>query len=147
MLMASLLLLSGYATNHQQPTFDCRDTLAVELHDAGWTGEDNRIAWTIAQRESNGDPTVVSQGAYGLFQLQADVWSGASWWDWDTVLTVEGNISMAYELWQHSGWSPWGLADDGGFDFSDYSMWSGDQIQSWIVEPYQYYYSQYPCEG
>jgi len=124
----------------------CNNQLVNELNDAGFTGINNRIAWAIVNRESNNQPGTVSSGAYGLFQLQANVWSGASWWDWDTVLTREGNMSMAHELWSASGWRPWGITPDGqGMDTRDYSNWSSTTQYSWIWEPYERYWRQYPC--
>jgi hypothetical protein len=139
-LAASAVLLGG------PPAPACDDPLARELSAAGWHGTDNRIAWAVVHRESNNRPTTTWGGAYGLFQLQAGVWSGASWWDWDTVLTREGNIRMAYTLWSETGWRPWGISDDGlSIDTTDYGMWSSSRHYAWIWEPYKRYWNMYPC--
>ena len=143
-VVAQLLLASSIILGGPQPA--CHDPLAQELAAAGWTGVDNRIAWAVVHRESNNQPGTTWGGAYGLFQLQAGVWSGASWWDWDTVLTREGNIRMAYRLWSSEGWRPWGITGDGsGIDATDYGMWSSARQYAWIWEPYKRYWNMYPC--
>lgn len=148
MFIADIFFASAIMLGFQTDEPVCHNRLAVELSNAGWTGEDNRIAWAIVNRESNNKPAMISDdGGYGLFQIQESVWSSHQWWDWDTVLTREGNIGMARALWKRSGWSPWGLDKSGNFDFSSYSAWPEGQRWSWIVEPYLRYYYKYPCEG
>lgn len=127
----------------------CRDRLARLIAGAGWHGVDNRIAWAIAQRESNGQPQTVSQGAYGLMQLQASAHSDKSWWDWDTVLTARGNLRMARALFNSNGWRPWGIERVGSswaVDARDYAGWDNSTIWSWIEEPFARYWASYPCE-
>lgn len=124
----------------------CADPLASMLADLGWTGRQNRVAWAVVMRESNGRADVVATGGYGLFQLQAEAWDHADWWDWDAVLDARANARMARLVYDDHGWRPWGLTDDGrAVDDRDYGGWSADQKWSWIWEPYQRWAKEYPC--
>lgn len=141
-VLAASAVLLGYVG--EGPT--CSDPLSMQLEDAGWTGTDNRIAWSIVMRESRNQPGTTWGGAYGLFQLQASAWSDAAWWDWSTVLTSEGNIKMAYSLWSEHGWMPWGITSDGlGMDVTQYGGWGTQTQYSWIWEPYKRFWDVYPC--
>ena len=121
----------------------CRDWLAGLLARAGWTGEDNRTAWAIVMRESNGRPDV---GTGGLFQLKASVWAGTDIWP-SNINDATQNAAAAHKLWKRSGWRPWGITHNGnGIDSRDYSGWDAATQWAWIWEPYARYRAQYPCE-
>lgn len=124
----------------------CRDRLALMLARVGWHGRQNRTAWAIVQRESNGRADVVSGGAYGLFQLQASVWAGTSIWP-DDPLDAEDNARAARKLWKRSSWRPWGLNASGSdVDARDYGGWGSGLISAWIWQPYAEWRAAYPCE-
>jgi hypothetical protein len=127
----------------------CTNPLAQSIAAAGWHGVQNRIAWAIAQRESNGQPDAVSNsGGYGLMQLQAAAHAGNAWWDWSDVLTTNGNLRQARALWRVSGWQPWGIAQAGNgwrVDASAYSNWDSATIDAWIRAPFAKYWAAYPC--
>ena len=127
----------------------CRNKLANLIAESGWHGIQNRIAWAIVQRESNGKPHAVSSGAYGLFQLQASVHSGNSWWNWSDILTSRGNAKQARALWRGSGWQPWGIMQVGeswAVNAADYSSWDQSTIDAWIRQPFEKYWNAYPCK-
>lgn len=125
---------------------ECVDPLARMLADLGWTGRQNRVAWAVVMRESNGRADVVATGGYGLFQLQAEAWADADWWDWDAVLDARSNARMARLVYDANGWRPWGLTRDGrAVDDRDYGGWTADQKWRWIWEPYAAYLKDYPC--
>lgn len=125
---------------------ECPDPLARLLADHGWTGMQNRVAWAVVMRESNGRPDVVAGGGYGLFQLQAEAWDDSAWWDWDSILDPEANARMARYVYDEHGWRPWGLTNDGtAVDDRDYGRWSDTQKREWIWEPFTSWYGKYPC--
>lgn len=124
----------------------CLDPLAETIARAGWTGRDARIAWAIAQRESNGDPTTEWGGAYGLFQIQASAWEGTDYWPANPY-DADENAAAAYRLWDDYGWMPWGINDDGtGMDLTQYGGWDEETQQAWIWEPFSEYFAAYPCD-
>jgi hypothetical protein len=131
----------------QRSTLACHDRLDRVLARAGFQGENRREAWAIAMRESNGVPTTVGSGVdVGLFQFNRPTWGSASWWDESALLTADYNARIAYRLSDGgSTWAHWGLDGSGRTDASLYGMWSDAQVWAWITEPYQRYYSQYPC--
>jgi hypothetical protein len=127
----------------------CKNPLAQSIAAAGWHGVQNRIAWAIAQRESNGQPDAVGNGAYGLMQLQANAHADNEWWDWSDILTTNGNLRQARALWRVSGWQPWGIAQAGNgwrVDASAYSSWDAATIDAWIRAPFAKYWDAYPCQ-
>lgn len=125
----------------------CLDRLGVVLHRAGFHGENLREAWAIAMRESNGRPTQVSNGVdVGLFQFNYPSHGDKPWWDWDLLLDADYNAKVAYRVSRGGrDWLHWGMTGDGQTNPALYGSWSSDQVWSWITEPYQRYYSQYPC--
>jgi hypothetical protein len=121
----------------------CRDWLAGLLFRAGWRGEDNRTAWAIVMRESNGRPDV---GTGGLFQLKASVWAGTDIWP-SNINDATQNAAAAHKLWKRSGWRPWGITHNGqGVDSRDYGAWDASTQWDWIWEPYARWRAAYPCE-
>ena len=121
----------------------CRDWLAGLLARVGWHGRDNRTAWAIAMRESNGRPDVSSGG---LFQLKASVWASTDIWPVD-INDPYQNAAAAHKLWQRAGWRPWGITATGdGIDARDYSGWDDSTQWAWIWEPYATWRAAYPCE-
>jgi hypothetical protein len=121
----------------------CRDWLAGLLARAGWTGEDNRTAWAIVMRESNGRPDV---GTGGLFQLKASVWAGTDIWP-SNINDATQNAAAAHKLWQRAGWRPWGITHNGhGIDSRDYGAWDAATQWAWIWKPYATWRAAYPCE-
>ena len=121
----------------------CRDWLAGLLARAGWRGEDNRTAWAIVMRESNGRPDV---GTGGLFQLKASVWAGTDIWP-SNINDATQNAAAAHKLWKRAGWRPWGITHNGqGIDSRDYGAWNASTQWNWIWEPYARWRAAYPCE-
>lgn len=127
-----------------KPTAEpCRNELVQTVREAGWRGNDQRIAWAVAMRESNGQAGESSYPDLGLFQLNATTWQGSKYWPNDP-LNGKQNAKAAHRMWKDMGWRPWGLNSDGTTNASDYSMWSQWQIDNWITIPFQRYYKQYP---
>lgn len=121
----------------------CRNALALLLARVGWHGRDNRTAWAVAMRESNG---IASTPDGGLFQLKASVWGGTRFWPAD-VNDAESNARAAYRLWKRSSWRPWGLNASGtDVDARDYGGWDDGTVWSWIWQPYAEWRASYPCE-
>lgn len=121
----------------------CRDWLAGLLSRAGWQGRDNRTAWAIVMRESNGRPDI---GTGGLFQLKASVWAGTDIWP-PNINDATQNAAAAHKLWKRAGWRPWGITHNGyGIDSRDYSGWDAATQWAWIWEPFAKYWDAYPCE-
>lgn len=121
----------------------CRNALALLLARVGWHGRDNRTAWAVAMRESNG---IASTPDGGLFQLKASVWGGTRFWPTD-VNDAESNARAAFRLWKRSSWRPWGLNASGtDVDARDYGGWGSDLISAWIWQPYAEWRAAYPCE-
>lgn len=135
----------------KQPT--CQDHLAQVLHAAGFRGANLREAWAIAMRESNGQNLGPGHWAFngedwGIFQLNQPSWGSQPWWDSQRLLDPAYSASVAYTLSDGGNdWHPWGLTGDGKLDASSYGAWSAQQVWAWIMEPYQRYYSAYPCAG
>jgi hypothetical protein len=120
----------------------CRDWLAGLLARAGWHGENNRTAWAIVMRESNGQPSVHDGG---LFQLKASVWAGSDIWPADITDPVQ-NAAAAHKLWRRASWRPWGITPNGqGIDARDYGAWDSATQRAWIWQPFTAWRAQYPC--
>lgn len=126
----------------------CKDPLALTIRNAGFRGESIHVAWAIAMRESNGNPTVISaSGDYGLFQINSGAWSNQSWWDSSAMLTPDYNARIAYKISKGGkDWKMWGLDRYGNLDATYYQSWGPDLWQAWIVAPFQKYYAQFPTK-
>jgi hypothetical protein len=135
------------ARNKARPRTTCSEKLVTLLYQAGFRGENLREAWAIAMRESNGNPTVISNGVdVGLFQFNYPSHGNEPWWDWQALTNGLYNARIAYRLSRGGkDWSHWGLTGTGQTDPSMYGSWSATQVEQWITEPYQRYYRQYPC--
>lgn len=134
------------ASERQFPA--CKDRTVNVIAKAGWKGEDIRIAFAIAQRESNGNQFAEGGGAYGLFQLQASVWASSKFWP-TNPFNAEQNAAAAHAIWRELSWRPWGISANGsGMDVRDYSSWSSATQYAWILEPYLRYRNAFPqsCE-
>lgn len=146
--LATLLLTKP---NEPQPPEDCRDKTALMLWDAGFRGEQNRIAWAITWRESKHQNLDESSpwysGALGLWQIQTSAHSSKPWWSRSAMLDPERQSRI---VWRHmtdrgKTWQPWGLNRTGtGLDTTQYGGWSSWQHQNWIWAPYLQGRSLYP---
>lgn len=127
----------------------CQDPLAVALAAAGWTGPENRVAWAIVMRESNGQPRKVAgpnDQDRGLWQLNRPAWGDEPWWDEQALLDESYNIYAARLVWEEYGFRPWGLTTSGDLDPTDYQRWTPEERDRWIMAPYRKWYDAYPCE-
>lgn len=139
------VVLASMPAAHAPTVQTCDDPIVRVVRNAGWTGDDVRIAWAISWRESNHKPRTESMGAAGLFQLQHSVWEGTDIWP-DDPYDAQQNADAAHELWTRSGWAPWGITDDGqGINARDYSGWSESQQYQWIWAEYEHGLEMYPC--
>lgn len=124
----------------------CNDRVVKWIHKAGFTGVHVRVAWSVAQRESNGNPNEASYPDLGLMQLNGPSWQGTKYWPADVFDPVQ-NLTAARKMVRDKGWQPWGLRVKGGkvtYDFSSYGMWSSWQHHNWIVAPFERYWRQFP---
>ena len=114
----------------------CRDRIVQAITDAGWKGRHVRVAYGVAWRESNLNPTTISPSDdWGLFQLNRPTWEGTPYWPADP-LNARSNAKAAHKLWKVTSWRPWGLNSTGtGVDMRDYN-WSDWQISNWVWQPY-----------
>lgn len=143
-LLAATTALGAPAAPAQQPK-PCKDRVVAWIKEAGFKGPHVRVAWAIAQRESNGQPGESTWPDLGLMQLNAPSWQGSKYWPADVYDPVQ-NLTAVRKMVRDMGWQPWGLRVKRGqvsYDFSAYSMWSSWQHQNWIVEPFERYYVQY----
>lgn len=92
--------------------------LTSVLRRAGFSGESLRIAWSLAMRESGGQPSAVGKvngngtRDHGLFQLN-DIHLGRTI-DASQVYDADANAAAAYRLSRGgTDWSAWGLGDSG----------------------------------
>lgn len=133
-MIDTAIALALAATLNQPPA--CTDRVVNAITAAGWEGRDIRTAYAIAWRESNHDPREVSPSDdWGLFQINRPTWGGTRYWP-DQPLNRRSNSRAAHAIWEHAGWQPWGLTDDGrAVDTSDYG-WSDWQVDAWIWRPY-----------
>lgn len=125
----------------------CKNKLVNTIVRAGFTGRNVKEAYAIAMRESNGIPSTISGQDYGLFQFNYPSWGGT--FDWSQILDADYNAKAAYKLSDGGkSWIAWGMRDHMEFDRASYGMWSDSQFYSWVIEPYQRYYAQFPksCE-
>lgn len=124
----------------------CGDRVVKWIWAAGFRGQEVRVAWAIAQRESNGNPNESSYPDLGLMQLNAPSWQGSKYWP-DNIYDPIQNLTAVKKMVRDMGWQPWGLRVKNGkvsYDFSSYGMWSSWQHQNWIVIPFERYYAQFP---
>jgi len=129
-----------------KPAKPCKDRVVAWIKEAGFQGANVRVAWAIAQRESNGNPGESSWPDLGLMQLNAPSWQGSKYWPADIYDPVQ-NLTAVRKMVRDMGWQPWGLSVKHGkvsYDFSAYGMWSSWQHQNWIVKPFERYYAQFP---
>lgn len=132
---------------------ECRDELAVLLHDVGFAGKNLKEAWAIAMRESAGrslGPGVEGFNGedWGLFQFNADTWRDAPWWDEELLLDREANARLAFSLSRGGrDWILWGLDGSGNPSPELYvrAGWGPDKVARWIVQPYREYLKKFPC--
>lgn len=127
----------------------CKNRLARTLYKAGFRGKNLREAWAIVMRESHGHPRSISRtNDFGLFQINKATWSKQKWWKEHRMLDPHYNARVAYRMSKGGkSWLPWGLDGAGRPNPALYrgAGWSPQQIQQWIVKPYQKYYKQFPC--
>lgn len=124
----------------------CKDKVVAWIKEAGFKGTNVRVAWAIAQRESNGDPNESSYPDLGIVQLNSPSWSGTKYWPDNVYDPVQSFKAMRWMV-RDMGWQPWGLRVKKGvvsYDFSAYGGWSSWHHQNWIVAPFERYYSQFP---
>ena len=124
----------------------CNDRVVRWIWEAGIRGQSIRVAWAIAQRESNGNPNESTYPDLGIVQLNHPSWSGSKYWPaniYDPVQSFKALKKMVRDM----NWQPWGLRvknEKVSYDFSAYGGWSSWHHQNWIVIPFERYYSQFP---
>lgn len=124
----------------------CNNYLVKWIWEAGFRGEEVRVAWAIAQRESNGNPNESTYPDLGLMQLNSPSWSGSKYWP-DNVYDPVQSLKAVKKMVRDMNWQPWGLRvknNNISYDFSSYGMWSSWHHQNWIVIPFERYYAQFP---
>ena len=124
----------------------CGDKVVKWIWAAGFRGQEIRVAWAIAQRESNGNPNESSYPDLGIVQLNSPSWSGTKYWP-DNIYDPVQSFTAMRKMVRDMNWQPWGLRVKNGkvsYDFSSYGMWSSWQHQNWIVYPFEKYYDQFP---
>ena len=124
----------------------CTDPVVSWIKQAGFKGAHVRVAWAVAQRESNGNPREASWPDLGLMQLNAPSWQHTKYWPANVYDPVQ-NLRAVKRMVRDMGWQPWGLRVHKGqvsYDFSAYGGWSSWHHQHWIVEPFERYWAQYP---
>lgn len=124
----------------------CKDQVVRWIWQAGFRGQEVRVAWAIAQRESNGNPRESTWPDLGLMQLNAPTWQNTKYWPANIYDPVQ-NLTAVKRMVRDKNWQPWGLRvknNQISYDFSSYGMWSSWQKQNWIVIPFERYYGQFP---
>lgn len=95
------------------------ELVAVLVQNSGWRGEQLAQAFAIARRESSGRPeahngnAATGDDSYGLFQLNVlgSLRARLATWGLSSPAQLYDpatNVRAAYQLWQSSGWRPWG---------------------------------------
>lgn len=134
-----------------RPTFACADRVAHRLHEAGFRGDSLRTAWAIVMRESQGQNLGADSpyftGAYGIFQVQESAHSGKPWYSRSAMLDPDRQARLVYLHLSARGtdFRHWGIGPGGTTDTTFYGGWSSDQVYRWITEPFNRYYTEYPC--
>lgn len=144
-LAASMTVAPAQVATPKKP---CNDRLVAWIKEAGFKGVSVRVAWAVAQRESNGNPRESSWPDLGLMQLNAPSWQGSKYWPANVYDPVQ-NLRAAKRMVRDYNWQPWGLRVKGGvvsYDFSAYGGWSSWQHTNWIVVPFERYWAQFPKE-
>lgn len=124
----------------------CGDKVVKWIWAAGFRGQEVRVAWAIAQRESNGNPNESTYPDLGIVQLNSPSWSGTKYWP-DNIYDPVQSFTAMRKMVRDMNWQPWGLRVHKGkvsYDFSSYGMWSSWHHQNWIVIPFERYYAQFP---
>jgi hypothetical protein len=124
----------------------CKNRLANWIHHAGFKGVNVKVAWAVAMRESNGNPSESSWPDLGLMQLNAPSWQGTKYWPANVYDPIQ-NLTAVRQMVRDMNWQPWGLRVKGGkvtYDFSSYGGWSSWHHQNWIVAPFERYWRQFP---
>ena len=132
-----------HATKKVKP---CKDRVVKWIKAAGFKGANVRVAWAIAQRESNGTPSESTMPDLGIVQLNYPSWGHTKYWPDNIYDPVQSFKAMRWMV-RDMGWQPWGLRVKRGvvsYDFSSYGGWSSWQHQNWIVIPFEKYYAQFP---
>lgn len=134
----------------------CSNPLGHTLRDAGFRGRNLREAWAIAMRESSGRADLgpgspdFNGHDWGLFQWNKPSFGGQSWWRDSKMLNAVYNAKLAFRFSRGGrDWHLWGLTGSGRTSAGLYSSygWSSSQIYSWITEPFQRYYRQFPASA
>ena len=144
-VLASALAVSPGVTPAKAPK-PCKDRVVAWIDKAGFTGIERRVAWAIAQRESNGNPNESSYPDLGIVQLNAPSWQHTKYWPANVYDPVQSFTAMR-RMVKDMNWQPWGLHVKRGhvtYDFSAYGGWSSWHHQNWIVEPFERYWRQFP---
>lgn len=124
----------------------CNDRVVRWIWEAGFRGQSVRVAWAIAQRESNGQPNESTWPDLGIMQLNAPTWQGTKYWPANIYDPVQ-SFKAVKKMVRDKNWQPWGLRvknEKISYDFSSYGGWSSWHHQNWIVIPFERYYSQFP---
>jgi len=144
-MLAAALAVSPAATPAKAHK-PCNDRVVAWIKEVGFKGKHVRVAWAIAQRESNGNPHESTWPDLGLMQLNAPSWQHTKYWP-NNVYDPVQNLRAVKLMVRDMGWQPWGLRVHRGhvtYDFSSYGGWSSWQHQNWIVAPFERYYNQFP---
>jgi hypothetical protein len=143
-VLATALTVTPTAAPAKAPK-PCKDKVVAWIKEAGFTGPHVRVAWAVAQRESNGNPKEATPPDLGLMQLNA-IWQGTKYWPGNVYDPVQ-NLTAVRKMVRDMGWQPWGLRVHQGqvsYDFSAYGGWSSWHHQNWIVAPFERYWRQFP---
>jgi len=130
------------------------------LHTQGLRGDPLRVMWAIVMRESSGNPNLrtprsgtYKNGSYdaGLFQTNSR--NSASLASYGLTMQDAYNPDVAFNFWMRRA-SPngklmsslimWGLSswDNPTLNAVQFSSWSPQRQQEWIVEPFERYMRQ-----
>lgn len=151
---ASAVPVPMAAHHASQHVSACSNPLGHTLRTAGFRGRNLREAWAIAMRESSGRANLGPGSSdfnghdWGLFQWNKPSFGGQSWWRDSKMLNGVYNARLAFRFSRGGrDWHLWGLTGSGRTSASLYSSygWTSSQIYSWITEPFQRYYRQFPA--
>lgn len=119
----------------------CKNPLANQLHEAGFTGRSLPIAWAIVMRESGGNPKSISPTHdYGMFQLNRAAYKNAPWWNAKKLLTPGYNAAVAFDLTQGGKtFYPWDISGTGKYLNRYTSRSTYNKFKEWLV--------RFPCSG
>lgn len=103
---------------------DTKVHLSKICTNAGWHGDDLKIAMAIAMAESRGDNEAHNYCCHCLFQIYASVWAGKNGAPANTddfIKKLEGDpqfcANFAYYIWKSSGhkWTAWETFTNGNY--------------------------------